>query len=318
MSDPVAELFNTPIPERVWHYTTLAGLEGIVSSGTVWATEAHHTTDPNEFVHARAVGTAYLGRIEPIDESTAYAIQKGQQVLGHAFDEGVLSQGKVEIFVASFSSSENLESQWDNYADGSRGVSIAFDMRQIRPPHEIGCAVTFAPCLYVQEEKEGLVGAALDHFIQRVAKLHRDTGSHAWAVDRLNEWANEHTGQQLDIGAVKAWNDQYIHAQLHSSMTYSAFDLLRVASHCKDPSFSPEHEWRLSLPHTKGKAFKGMEIQYRGSQYDTPYLAHNLFSEKLPITQVLAGPLCEDIAQIQELLDKHGYKVPVAHSGNCT
>jgi hypothetical protein len=206
----------------------------------------------------------------------AYAKQAGLDVLGNAFDDGALSQGKMEVFVASFSSTENLKSQWMNYADGGRGVSAAFDLRQIRPPHELGCAVTFAPCLYVKEEKEKLVEAALGHFIERVAKLHRDTGNPIWAGGQLSDWSlvDEIYGLEFDRTAFDAWNNERFNEQLHSALTYTAFDLLRVASHCKEPSFQPEHEWRLSLPHTKGKPFTGMEIQYRGPHHDIPYLAH--------------------------------------------
>jgi len=51
MCNPVEELFSMPIPERVWHYTTLVGLEGILTSGMMWATDARFTNDRTEFVH---------------------------------------------------------------------------------------------------------------------------------------------------------------------------------------------------------------------------------------------------------------------------
>jgi Protein of unknown function (DUF2971) len=316
MDDLINNFFDTPIPEKVWHYTTLAGFEGILSSGTVWATEVHNTTDPTEFIHARAVVTAYLKRVEPSDKSAAYAKQAALNVLVNAFDDGALSQAKMEIFVASFSSVKNLKSQWMGYASGGSGVSIAFDLRQIRPPQEIGSTVTFAPCVYVQEEKEKLVEAALDHFIETSAKLHRDTGSRVWAGARLRDWSlvDEIYGLEFDRSALDLQNNEYFHQQLHSALAHTSFDLLRAANHCKEYSFHPEHEWRLSLPHTKGKQFTGIEIQYRGLQHDIPYLAHNLFSEKLPITQILAGPLCQNMAQIHELLNKYGYQVPVIKS----
>jgi hypothetical protein len=45
VSNPIEGLFETPIPERLWHYTTIEGLDGILSSGRIWATEARATTD---------------------------------------------------------------------------------------------------------------------------------------------------------------------------------------------------------------------------------------------------------------------------------
>jgi hypothetical protein len=316
MSDRVEEFFNSPIPDPIWHYTSLAGLEGILSSGTVWATEAHYTTDASEFVHAKAVAVAFLEKIEPADENMARAKQAGLETLIHAFDTGPLSPEKTEVFVASFSSSSDLKSQWIEYADGGRGVSIAFNLTKIRPPREIESAVTFAPCVYAQEEKEKLLEAALSHFIETVAELYRKTTSRKWVAAEFRRWVQLHRVQSrsFDRASFEAALNGRIHEQLHRALTRTSFDLLRIASHCKDNSFHQEGEWRLSLPHTKGKALKGIEIQYRGAQKAIPYLPHNLFQQKLPITQVLCGPLCQDVAQVQALLDRYRYQVPLAKS----
>jgi hypothetical protein len=101
MGKLINDFLSTPIPPEVWHYTNLAGFEGILSSGRVWATEAHHTTDKTEFVHARDVAVRYLERLQPQDESMARAKQTAQDTLARAFDEGALSPSLAEIFVAS-------------------------------------------------------------------------------------------------------------------------------------------------------------------------------------------------------------------------
>jgi hypothetical protein len=186
----INEFFGTPIPEQVWHYTTVAGLEGILSSGTVWATEAHRTTDPSEFIHAREIASQFFDKFEPADKHSAYAKQAAIETVTHAFDKGALSPAQMEIFVASFSASSDLESQWDTYADSKRGVSIAFDLRKIRPPIDSGYAITFAPCIYEQKEKEVLIGAALNYWIATIAQLHHDTGSREWVFREFKNWAD--------------------------------------------------------------------------------------------------------------------------------
>lgn len=313
MSGLVENFFNTPIPENVWHYTTLAGLEGIVSSRAVWATEAHHTTDPSEFVHARTVATALLESIVSTDENIAHAKQAGLEAVASAFDDGALSQRKIAVFVASFSSSGGLNSQWNEYADSGRGVSIAFDLRKVRPPEEIQSGVTFAPCVYAQDEKENLTNAALGDFIDTVATLHRDTGSHQWAAQQLRSWSivDHIFDLRFDRAAFDAAMNACFQKQLHGALTRTAFDLLRLASHCKSHQFHQEREWRLSLPHIKDKPLTMHQILYRGVDQNTPYLAHNLFQQRLPITQVLAGPACRDVEKIQTVLAIHGYQVPV-------
>jgi Protein of unknown function (DUF2971) len=311
-SDLVENFFNTPIPESVWHYTTLHGFEGILSSDTVWATEAPYTTDTSEFVHARAVAADFLERMNAYDEATAYAKKAGIDMLALVFDQGVCSQSKTEIFVASFSSAEDLMSQWMGYADGGRGVSIAFDLRAIRPPQGSDSLVTFAPCVYAPEWKKELLELALRRIVDAIADLYRKTYSKQWASQQAFDWLCD--GRSWDPAAYLARTQERFYKKLREGYEDTARDLLRLASHCKHEGYNQECEWRLALPHRKSKPLTQNKIQYRGVQQNIPYLAHNLFQKKLPITHVLAGPLCQDMTSIQGLLDKYGYQAAVTKS----
>lgn len=316
MGKLINDFLNTPIPPEVWHYTNLAGFEGILSSGRVWVTEAHHTTDATEFVHARDVATLYLARLQPKDDSMARARQAAQETLVHAFDEGALASSQTEIFVASFCATDDLKSQWMEYADAGRGVSLSFDLQHVRPPVEIGSAVTFAPCLYTAEEKERMLGDALSDWVNTVSELHEKTGSKKWAAERLRNWqmVDRVFGLPFDKAALLESNKKEFHTQLHQSLTRTSFDLLRIASHCKDHAFHQEAEWRLALPHTKGKPMRGTDVLHRGTNHAIPYVAHNLFSDRLPLVRVKAGPMCENVDQIKALLKQYGYDVPVERS----
>lgn len=113
MGKLVNDFLSRPIPPEVWHYTNLAGFEGIVSSGRVWATEAHHTTDETEFIHARDVAADYFERWQPKDDSMGWAKQTARDFLSRAFDGGHLSPSQAEIFVASFCEVEDLKKPVD-------------------------------------------------------------------------------------------------------------------------------------------------------------------------------------------------------------
>src|SRR5690349_894221 len=102
MGKLINDFLSMPIPPEVWHYTNLAGFEGILLSGRVWATEVHYTTDKTEFIHAREIANQYLQRWQPKSDDMVRAKQAALQILARAFDQGVLSQSKTEIFVASF------------------------------------------------------------------------------------------------------------------------------------------------------------------------------------------------------------------------
>jgi hypothetical protein len=276
MGKLVDDFLTTPIPAEVWHYTSLGGFEGILSSGRVWATEAHYTTDETEFVHARHVADQFLETFPAKDDSTARARQAAIETLAHAFDQGALSPSQTDIFIASFCATEDLKSQWMEYADGGRGVSMSFDLQHVRPPKEIGSTVTFAPCLYEIEKKERLLQDALSDWVNAIADLHRKTGSKQWAAQQLRDWSivDRIFGLPFDKAALIANNEQQFHTHLHVALTRTAFDLLRIASHCKDHSFHQEAEWRLALPHTKDKPMKDMEVLHRGTGDAIPYVAH--------------------------------------------
>jgi hypothetical protein len=317
MGKLIDNFLSTPIPPEIWHYTSLAGFEGILSSGRVWATEAHHTTDATEFVHARDVAARYLEHFAPKNDSEAQASQAAKKTLFHAFDEGgALAPLQTEIFLASFCATDDLKSQWMEYADGGRGVSLSFDLRHVRPPVEIGSAVTFAPCLYEMEEKERMLEDALSDWVNKISELHTNTRSKPWAAERLRDWqlVDRVFGLPFDKAALLASNEQEFHSELHQSLTRTSFDLLRIASHCKDLAFRQESEWRLALPHTKGKPMTGLEVLHRGTNGAIPYLAHNLFAERLPIVRVKTGPICENVDQIETLLKQHGFDVPIERS----
>jgi hypothetical protein len=316
MGKLINDFLSKPIPPEVWHYTNLGGFEGILSSGRIWATEAHHTTDTTEFVHARDVAARYFERLHPKDDSLAKAKHSAQDILARAFDDGALAPSRAEIFVASFCEKDDLKSQWMEYADSGRGVSLSFDLRHVRPPDEIGSGVTFASCLYATDEKERMIEDALSDWVNTYCELHKKTGSKEWAAERLRGWlmVDRVFGLPFDKAALLESNKEEFRQQLHLSLTRTTFDLLRIASHCKDYGFHQESEWRLALPHLKGKPMKSMEILHRGTNGAIPYVAHNLFSAKLPLVRIKIGPICDSMDQIKGLLKQYGYDVPVERS----
>jgi hypothetical protein len=317
MAKLVNDFLSKPIPPEVWHYTNLSGFEGILSSGRVWATEAHHTTDPTEFVHARDVAFRYLQHLQPENESRAYAKKKAQEAVDRAFNDGLLAPSRAEIFVASFCAVDDLKSQWIEYGDKGRGVSLSFDLRHVRPPASSGYAVTFAPCMYTPEEKGQMIDDALSDFVDTAAELHEQTGSVQWAAEQVRGWkmVDRIFGPlPLNQATFRKIHEPGFRAQLKQALTQTSFDLLRIASHCKDYAYCKESEWRLALPHTKGKPMKSVKILYRGTDRAIPYIAHDLFSARLPLVRVKVGPICQNVDKIQGLLKQYGYDVPLERS----
>lgn len=86
--------------------------------------------------------------------------------------DGPLSAKHHQVYIASLSRSPDERSQWKSYASQGTGVSIAFDFRGIRPPPEMTSGVSFAPCIYIDREKE--------HLFEEALRLWADTREEAY------------------------------------------------------------------------------------------------------------------------------------------
>jgi hypothetical protein len=316
MTDSLHDLLNAPIPAELWHYTSLEGFRGIISSGKVWATEARSTSDPSEFIHAKNVALQLLGDMTPEEFHSEGTRTAAVTIVKDAFDTGNLSPERIEVFIASFSSAKDVKSQWNDFADKFRGVSIAFDLRLIRPPLEIGSAISFGPCVYFDNEKEQLLKDALSHFLNKVSSLYKKVESLKWAGDRLEDWKRVDRIYQIPFDREKfdLQTKAAIREDLMIANGRSISELLGAAGHCKSQHYREECEWRLVLPHLKISELKHDKVLHRGTHGQISYVAHNLFYEHLPITRVMAGPLCKDVELIKEVLAAHGFDVPVEKS----
>jgi hypothetical protein len=176
--------------------------------------------------------------------------------------------------VASFTEEEDQLSQWRAYADDSRGVSIGLDVRHLRPPSDIGTAVTFAPCLYKDEEKRTLL---------------RSVFAHARKV--LEEWwssvvesAQQKTGKTNSIDLefaqkLVAEHKRELDSALIGANTSLRFDLLRLAPLLKNESFYEEREWRLVLPLEQTHLPTRHPLKFRCTRDAlVPYIAYPLRS----------------------------------------
>jgi hypothetical protein len=56
----VNDHISRPIPETLWHYTSFAGFQGIITSKQIWATEYRFLNDLEEFRHAKKLALRTL------------------------------------------------------------------------------------------------------------------------------------------------------------------------------------------------------------------------------------------------------------------
>jgi hypothetical protein len=109
-------------PDRLYHYTTGAGLGGILQSGTLWLTDIFALNDPSELRHSVDHAIDLL-RLEARRGHQAAVIFANQfaEIMADA------PSSVAHMFVASFSQHCDDLGQWRPYSDDGRGFALEFD-----------------------------------------------------------------------------------------------------------------------------------------------------------------------------------------------
>jgi hypothetical protein len=146
--------------ELLYHYTSIAGLHGIVSSRTVWASDCRYLNDQKELVHAVE---ALLKRCEPSTKT----------MLTTAFHWYSYSQAHC---VFALSRSPRVLSQWRSYGDDGRGAAIGFNRKYLL---SAGKSFTrlLVDCVY--EDHEIFLDEVYEKSraeFEAVRKMHTDAG----------------------------------------------------------------------------------------------------------------------------------------------
>jgi hypothetical protein len=281
---------SQPIPSVLWHYTSFAAMQGIVTSKTIWASEYRFLNDEEEFLHAKKLADSVIDD-EPASTSSGFRLRDElRKIVNLAFNSGQMHEERLRIMVASFSAVTDQLSQWRGYAGGSTGVSIGLDLRHMRAAAGISTTVTFAPCLYKASEKRALLKAifaecsrGLEEYWDATVKAGRTKITEGNIIDPRLIWQNIRSdGKALDD----------LLFLIHRNLQY---DLLRIAPLLKNESFSEEEEWRLVLPIETILLPTNRKIEFRATSNSLiPYVAYPLLSQNqegpIHCTQMIVGP----------------------------
>ncbi|PIQ42807.1 MAG: hypothetical protein COV52_06040 [Gammaproteobacteria bacterium CG11_big_fil_rev_8_21_14_0_20_46_22] len=104
--------------EIIYHYTSLAGLKGIVESSTLWLTDFHHLNDPTEIRYGISAFANHLFPNSHEDRINFIATQ----------DEALKEK---PFYTASFSEQQNYLPAWREYGDDGLGFSIGFSRQAL-------------------------------------------------------------------------------------------------------------------------------------------------------------------------------------------
>jgi Protein of unknown function (DUF2971) len=320
-SPTVTTLLNTPIPEVLWHYTSFSGLKGIVDSRNIFASDIRFLNDSQELIHAKFL-LEEIADYEKKQLTEAASLNEIPPIVGNAlrreiqwlFEAGPLHSNLLQVFVACFSGAKDQLSQWRGYSYGTSGVSIGFDLREIRSNLNRQLAV-FAPCIYDDNEKRKLLREIIKELVERTAKLEElaySAGLDAWNSKKyeshekgFSDWF-ENSPECLELSQ-----------QIDHNRMSATYDLLHVAALMKHSSFSEEKEWRLAIPLLKGFNDHGASVFFGANAHSlVPRITLELDFDTTPVMEIVLGPGSHPYAieALQRYMTSQNLKPEIAKS----
>lgn len=254
------QLLNTAAPSTLYHYTTQAGLIGILEKKVLWASKMQYLNDSSEFRHALSITKTVI-------ETRKQQIKSDDERILITKIETVLRLlPTAHLFVGSLSAEGDLLSQWRGYCPDSNGFSIGFNVDQLRKALSQQ-GFSLAPCIYKQTEQFHLI----DELFADVLNIPNTLNEDIFSPQRNPGFAN-------------------LSKQLGPQASIFMRDLLTLGSLLKHCSFTEEREWRIVcgvIPHIhpefRIRPGKSMLIPYREIQ-----LCGN--DQPVSIDEIIVGP----------------------------
>jgi hypothetical protein len=280
-----------PLPDlavkSLFHYTTAAGLLGMISSATIWATDVHYLNDAQEAIYAeRAVVEAVRSMESPTRNPTHWAHEHGESA-HETFDQyreftlDELADNRFGVYVACFCEEGDLLSQWRAYGS-EHGYAVEINARAIQqavrdlllsPP-------TAGGVINVRYGPDAAAAAAMDA-----------------------------------VATVEVFNLNHPGVKAH----YKALELATILATVKHPGFSEEREWRLfagfEAQHLQGPDSRN-PTQFRATGMAlVPYISIDMPRESIISVRVGPGD-SPDVraAGVRRLLEHYGMSAEVVAS----
>jgi hypothetical protein len=131
-TEPPPEIDGIPeLRDEIYHYTTVAGLQGILSSNSIWASSAYYLNDSSEIEYGCTLVLKALDEWRAVNANNSSFVVAVLNSLHHVFAHPLSRLGRsTTIYVTCFCADGNLLSQWRGYGQ-SGGYALGFDAGRI-------------------------------------------------------------------------------------------------------------------------------------------------------------------------------------------
>jgi hypothetical protein len=200
-----------PIPSRLYHYTTIDGLFGITSTGSLWVADVRFMNDSSELSYAISIIDEVIDEVlSGVTDQALAKLLPNRSGLADIFELGE------RPFIACFCKVDDLLSQWRGYGADKAPVSLGLDLSTWASVGLLPKRTFLRKVIYDREEQRRLVRAVVETWLGTIKTL-------------LNKDDSPETGEVLPYPAIWALQE----ALLEHHLCF------------KHPAFSEEQEWRL-------------------------------------------------------------------------
>ena len=271
--------------KTLFHYTTIEGLQGIIESRSIWATDTRYLNDFSENNYSKRILQQALinfcQETPAFNKNTTPNKSPGYHFL-KILEENIQTlfpSDKFSFYVCSFSEQKDLLSQWRGYGQNGTGFSIGFNVNKLSQCLKKS-NFDIRPCIYEEKIQKQLMRA----LIKETASQFMDEIGYSNNIEET--WDNE---------------GKFILADF-------MMKFIKLAPTLKHPKFEGEEEWRVIASLQTQKILELIKIR-SGTNLLIPYIEISLPTEndKLVIEQIVIGPTINHLlseGSVKLLLDK--------------
>lgn len=253
--------------QTLFHYTSQAGLLGVLQAKCVWASHTSFLNDSSECSHAfdiaKEMAEIILNNDDYLD-AFAWELCRRLRLLRAP-----------DFYITSFSEKPDLLSQWRGYCPGGSGVCIGVDMNLLRTFCE-DRGYRFEQCIYDRD----VLSQKIKTLIAQCWELFPSP-----SLDR-SEFEALSTSEAVNFAEDYNHFINFGDGQADASFAIGWFcnELIQLAPLYKNEGFHEEAEWRVVLKSPEKILFRA------GVSCLIPYTELKIFESEQMLTQLIVGP----------------------------
>jgi hypothetical protein len=282
------------IETTLYHYTSAAGLKGILESESVWFTDYRHLNDPSEVIHGIDMSHDVIRDLKTGNDGRVGLFL---DMLADLMSPANFSRA-LDYFIGSFSRARDDLGQWRAYADNGRGYAIGLSPRLFQIENTTD----------MRPDEAAFVGPVM-YDIGAVCTRHGIAIEKAMTI--FLEMANAHDGLMRDKTVGIPFMEGLAKAVIASPLIWNCLT-------SKHPAYAHEQEVRLIILGLHEKLKPYIKTRVRGSEI-VPYIPHKMpIRARHSIGKVVVGPAADPDAErtVRTLLESLGVDaaVPISRS----